>query len=524
MGALTSNSKRDPLPISPDFHISKKARFSFMHQNPSQTPGFSNSIRSPISRHPETNPKPNLGFSNSIVSRISRYPETTSKFRREVHAPCRVDKFGFLRSHDIDYSEKQKSFADDMGNFLGRKLESAKRKAFGTLRHFLKDKQVIDVDNELQKSQKEVVSEDSSVEEVGAREADGREGRSIVLDQSSRDGALSNKDDDDDDVKIVEERSVVTLDEDMGVEDDRKMLDALVLRAGLDDVGVYKKLLESVDRRNGRLEELDFDIQLIEKKLSFYQSTRPVQKPAEKDISQEAFTPLTEEEESVVERALSRQCRRKVLVNHRNSNIDITGEALSCLQPREWLNDEVINLYLELLKEREKREPQKFLKCHFFNTFFYKKLTSGAAKKYDYKAVRRWTTERKLGYFLIECDKIFVPVHRDIHWVLAIINRKEKKFQYLDSLKGRDFEALEFLAKYFVDEVKDKCKKDIDVSNWEREFLVDLPTQQNGFDCGVFMIKYADFYSRDIGLCFSQEHMPYFRKRTAKEILRLRAD
>lgn len=31
-------------------------------------------------------------------------------------------------------------------------------------------------------------------------------------------------------------------------------------------------------------------------------------------------------------------------------------------------------MYLELLKEREKREPKKFLKCHFFNTFFYKKV------------------------------------------------------------------------------------------------------------------------------------------------------
>ena len=24
------------------------------------------------------------------------------------------------------------------------------------------------------------------------------------------------------------------------------------------------------------------------------------------------------------------------------------------------------------------------------------------------------------------------------------------------------------------------------------------------FDCGMFMIKYADFYSRGLGLCFSQ--------------------
>ncbi|MCD7464221.1 hypothetical protein HAX54_052312 [Datura stramonium] len=41
------------------------------------------------------------------------------------------------------------------------------------------------------------------------------------------------------------------------------------------------------------------------------------------------------------------------------------------------------------------------------------------------------------------------------------------------------------------------------------------------YDCGVFMIKNADFYSRDIGLCFNQEHMRYFRMRTAKELLRL---
>ncbi|PWA99717.1 ubiquitin-like-specific protease ESD4 [Artemisia annua] len=44
------------------------------------------------------------------------------------------------------------------------------------------------------------------------------------------------------------------------------------------------------------------------------------------------------------------------------------------------------------------------------------------------------------------------------------------------------------------------------------------------YDCGMFMIKYIDFYSRDVGLCFSQDDMPYFRKRTAKEIFRLRAN
>ncbi|MFQ6666381.1 hypothetical protein Gotur_032748 [Gossypium turneri] len=28
-------------------------------------------------------------------------------------------------------------------------------------------------------------------------------------------------------------------------------------------------------------------------------------------------------------------------------------------------------------------------------------------------------------------------------------------------------------------------------------------------DCGMFMLKYFNFYSRGLSLCFEQEHMPY---------------
>lgn len=38
-----------------------------------------------------------------------------------------------------------------------------------------------------------------------------------------------------------------------------------------------------------------------------------------------------------------------------------------------------------------------------------------------------------------------------------------------------------YQASYIVDEVKDKTGKDIDVSSWKKEFLEDLPEQQNGF-------------------------------------------
>jgi hypothetical protein len=41
--------------------------------------------------------------------------------------------------------------------------------------------------------------------------------------------------------------------------------------------------------------------------------------------------------------------------------------------------------------------------CHFFNTFFYAKLTERNA--YDYSRVRRWT--RRVDLF--QCDKVTSP-------------------------------------------------------------------------------------------------------------------
>ncbi|KAL5996132.1 hypothetical protein ACLOJK_026205 [Asimina triloba] len=299
---------------------------------------------------------------------------------------------------------------------------------------------------------------------------------------------------------------------------------------------LYKELHESARKRDSKLISLDFEVKLAEQKISAFQiASRPHK--VKEGLARDAFLPLTDEEEDLVEHALygpsswanrivleyktsstrmSQQSllskilpgQRELLVTHESSNIEITREILQCLGPGAWLNDEVINLYLELLKEREKREPKKFLKCHFFNTFFYKKLISGRYG-YDFKAVRRWTTQKKIGYGLIECDKIFVPIHKEVHWCLAIINVKDEKLQYLDSLGGRDVQVLRVLGRYFVDEVKDKSNKVIDLSSWKQEFVDDLPEQQNGYDCGVFMIKYADFYSRGLGLCFNQgfDHM-----------------
>ena len=45
------------------------------------------------------------------------------------------------------------------------------------------------------------------------------------------------------------------------------------------------------------------------------------------------------------------------------------------------------------------------------------------------------------------------------------------------------------------------------------------PKQNNGSDCGMFSVKFADYRSRDLALDFGQRNMQHFRRRTAWELL-----
>ncbi|XP_050372334.1 ubiquitin-like-specific protease ESD4 [Argentina anserina] len=493
MGALARNRKRidesltsySSSPLSPNSRIPKRPKL------------FSPPLQ------PPTRPA-----SNRAVARVSRYPPPQPS--RRVHAPCKPEKFSSVSSPSRGACPPEERSGDDegMGNTFSRLLEvynQAKKEALTTIPDRSKEKEVIRLDEEDDEQNR--VSEDSSVEEVVDLGDD--EPEELELERRKK--------------QQPSDFTTLTVNgSSLRVEAAEKMRELMSLDP--EDLPRYKKLIEEVERKSTpKLKQLGFEIQVAENKRALFESLRPKKKKPVDEAPVEPFILLKEEEKAVVDRAFSNVNRRKVLVSHENSNIQITGELLQCLRPRAWLNDEVINVYLELLKEREKRDPKKYLKCHFFNTFFYKKLIGGRSG-YDYKAVKRWTTQRKLGYSLIDCDKIFVPIHKEIHWCLAVINKADQKFQYLDSLGGRDAKVMQHLARYYVDEVKDKCGKDIDVSFWEFECVEDLPEQENGFDCGVFMIKYADFYSRGLDLCFHQKHMPYFRLRTAKEILQLRAD
>jgi sentrin-specific protease 1 len=70
------------------------------------------------------------------------------------------------------------------------------------------------------------------------------------------------------------------------------------------------------------------------------------------------------------------------------------------------------------------------------------------------------------------------------------------------------------LKRWVRDEYEDKKGEAVDTSELGRpEHPKAIPRQMNGCDCGVFMLKYADYIASGCPLTFTQADMGYFRRR-----------
>lgn len=205
-----------------------------------------------------------------------------------------------------------------------------------------------------------------------------------------------------------------------------------------------------------------------------------------------------------VEKAFQGQISREEVLAQK-FNLEIRKDDLSTLKNTAWLNDEVINFYMNLIVERSKSEPKH--KIHAFNTFFYTKLSQGG-----YKDVRRWAKKAKVD--ISQCDLVLVPIHLGVHWCMAVINAKQKRFEYWDSLKGGAGKVFSALREYMSNEAPS-----VKIDDWDDCISSAGPQQRNGYDCGVFACQTAECVSRDIPPDFTQEEMPELRKRMAASIL-----
>ncbi|NWX93428.1 SENP1 protease, partial [Nothoprocta pentlandii] len=223
---------------------------------------------------------------------------------------------------------------------------------------------------------------------------------------------------------------------------------------------------------------------------------------------EEEFPEITEEMEKEIKNVFRGGNQDEVLSEA--FRLTITRKDIQTLNNLNWLNDEVINFYMNLLMERSKEKGLPTV--HAFNTFFFTKL-----KTAGYQAVKRWT--KKVDIFSV--DLLLVPIHLGVHWCLAVVDFRKKSITYYDSMGGINSEACRILLQYLKQESLDKKRKEFDANGWSllSKKSQEIPQQMNGSDCGMFACKYADCITKDKPINFTQQHMPYFRKRMAWEIL-----
>ena len=155
-------------------------------------------------------------------------------------------------------------------------------------------------------------------------------------------------------------------------------------------------------------------------------------KDAEFDDSQPTeLAPLTSNMTAAIRRAQA--SRGEVLVDA--FKIQITVKDLSTLSGLNWLNDEIINFYMQMIVERAGQGG--FPAVYAYTTFFYPRLMEKG-----FSAVKRWT--KKVDVF--SYDLLIIPVHLSMHWCLAVVDISRRVITYYDSMGGNN----KVSSKFFI--------------------------------------------------------------------------
>ena len=260
--------------------------------------------------------------------------------------------------------------------------------------------------------------------------------------------------------------------------------------------------------------------------------------------------------------------------------IDMTVKKLLCLREKTWLNDEVVNFYMELLQERSGPRPSskshKPIKTFFFSSFMYAKLVEKS--EYDYSRVAKWS--KKLN--IRKCGRIILPINiQNTHWALVAIFMATEQIHFYDAKyeNSSDSETILHNVRQWIcdelindelindkllnkhsDELLNKPKITAKITAYMKDWtlignfsshrimqdvlaasaLSDyfkhyyfrgsehhypgryVPLQRNNYDCGVFTCLIADFVSAGLPLlnAFKEADMPALRHKVGTDIIR----
>ncbi|XP_013377534.1 PREDICTED: sentrin-specific protease 3 isoform X3 [Chinchilla lanigera] len=180
----------------------------------------------------------------------------------------------------------------------------------------------------------------------------------------------------------------------------------------------------------------------------------------------------------------------------------LTMDDLGTLYGQNWLNDQVMNMYGDLVMDTV---PEK---VHFFNSFFYDKLRT---KGYD--GVKRWTK----NVDIFNKELLLIPIHLEVHWSLISVDVRRRTITYFDSQRTLNRRCPKHIAKYLQAEAVKKDRLDFH-QGWKGYFKMNVARQNNDSDCGAFVLQYCKHLALSQPFSFTQQDMPKLRRQIYKEL------
>ncbi|XP_010530649.1 PREDICTED: probable ubiquitin-like-specific protease 2A isoform X2 [Tarenaya hassleriana] len=195
----------------------------------------------------------------------------------------------------------------------------------------------------------------------------------------------------------------------------------------------------------------------------------------------------------------------------------ISKRDIDFLQPESFVNDTIIDFYIRYLKDQIQTEEQ--CRFHFFNCFFFRKLAnidrgsrSTSRGQEAFERVQKWTK----NVDLFGKDYIFIPVNFNLHWSLIVICHLGEAVHFkdveahnaqrvpcilhMDSIKGSHRGLKSIFPSYLAEEWKERHgnnKTDDSARILNLQFIpLQVPQQQNSFDCGLFLLHYLELFLR----------------------------
>lgn len=175
---------------------------------------------------------------------------------------------------------------------------------------------------------------------------------------------------------------------------------------------------------------------------------------------------------------------------------------LTCLYAPNWLNDEIIDCYFELLN---KVDDNIFM----FTTYFHQSFTQGG-----YEKVKNYYRNQNLLSF----KTIYIPVHYANHWFLITISENEivsyDPYNYPEAKGAKRVELLNRNMQFHTEILRNlrenylkplyrkygKFYKDIAINV---KVPPTIPAQDNNSDCGVFLLTFTKYlvFNREFNFC-----------------------